>query len=275
MPDFSLSVIIPTYNRIETLPRAIDSVLAQTRRAEEIVVVDDGSSDGTQAFLAKAYPQIKVIVQNNRGVSSARNAGIQAATSQWIALLDSDDAWAPDKLEQQIAAIRDDPTMEICHTEETWIFRGKKREVAKDYRKQGGWIFDRCVLRCAISPSSAILRKSLLEEVGYFDESFPFCEDYDLWLRVSSQYPTLLVDAPLTLKHAGHGDQLSSNRALDHYRIRALDKILSSETLNVSQAEVALEEMLRKCQIYRRGLIKYGKTEELAVIDAIIQKHSA
>ncbi|NEQ68494.1 MAG: glycosyltransferase [Symploca sp. SIO2D2] len=274
MPDFSISAVIPSYNRIETLPRAIESVLAQTHPADEIIVVDDGSNDGTASFLQASYPQIKVITQANQGVSSARNRGIKASACQWVALLDSDDAWMPEKLAKQVTALRNSPDSLICHTEEKWIFRGNERPVAKEYRKRGGWIFEQSVERCSISPSSTVMSRSLFDELGYFDESFPFCEDYDLWLRITSRYETLLVSEALTIKHGGHPDQLSANRELDRYRIFALQKILESQSLSSDQIEIARTALLEKCAIYRKGLVKYGRDDELSLIDRIAEKHT-
>ncbi|MDH3694039.1 MAG: glycosyltransferase family 2 protein, partial [Gammaproteobacteria bacterium] len=111
-----ISVIIPAFNRAHTLVRALDSVLAQTHRVKEIIIVDDGSSDDTLKLLEHGYPQVTVLSQGNRGVSAARNVGIKAATTDWIALLDSDDEWLSGKLEAQVRALQAQPDKRLCHS---------------------------------------------------------------------------------------------------------------------------------------------------------------
>ena len=115
--QLTVSVVIPTYNRADTVPRAVQSVLAQTWPAKEIVVVDDGSSDNTREVLSGQGPQVKYVYQDNQGVSAARNTGIRAASGDLIALLDSDDEWEPWKLELQIAAFREFPDLLIVGTD--------------------------------------------------------------------------------------------------------------------------------------------------------------
>ena len=146
-----VSVIIPTFDRISVLPRALDSVLAQTRPAGEVIVVDDGSTDGTAELLERDYPGVTTIRQSNRGVSAARNAGLAAASGDWIAFLDSDDEWRPQKLERQLDALAasvpvradsDLPGTLVCHSDEIWIRNGRRVNPMKKHTKTGGWIFE-------------------------------------------------------------------------------------------------------------------------------------
>ncbi|MCZ6674891.1 MAG: glycosyltransferase [Verrucomicrobia bacterium] len=259
---FSVTVVIPTYNRRLTLTRCLDSVLAQTKLPVEIVVVDDGSTDGTAAWLRNSYPQVTLIEQKNQGVSSARNMGIRKATTDWIAFLDSDDCWLPEKLEKQAQALSENPEYQICHTEEKWIFKGKDRPVADLYRKKGGWVFKDCLPVCAISPSTVLIHREVFETVGLFDETLPVCEDYDLWLRICSRLPVLLVDEALIQKHGGHEDQLSAQRGLDKYRIQALRKILKGDQLSDENRKLAEVQLREKCDIYAKGLEKHGNLSE-------------
>ena len=141
--SFSISVIIPTFNRLNYLERAIKSVLNQTIKVDEIIVVDDGSNDGTSEFIRSKYPNLKYIFQSNRGVSAARNVGIAAAKSNWIAFLDSDDEWMPTKLEQQEKSIIDNPDIEFCHTNEIWIRNGVRVNQMKKHQKYVGNIFEK------------------------------------------------------------------------------------------------------------------------------------
>ena len=238
-----------------------------------MTVVDDGSTDGTTAWLNEAYPQVRLIEQRNQGVSAARNTGIRNASSEWIAFLDSDDVWLPNKLEKQMNLLMTHPDSRICHTEERWFYKGKERPVANNYRKKGGWIFKDCLPRCAISPSTAVIHKSVFNDVGLFDETLPACEDYDLWLRICSRMPVLLVDEPLIEKHGGHGDQLSAERGLDKYRIRALNKTLSEGRLSEVNKELAANQLREKCQIYSDGLKKHGKDVAAKQINKLAQRH--
>ena len=254
-----VSVIIPTYNRRGVLGRAIDSVLAQSRVPCELIVVDDGSTDGTADYIERAYPSLRFIRQAKRGVSAARNTGIGCAAGEWIAFLDSDDVWKPQKLERQWAAIKMGNTIKICHTEEQWMRDGKAVEVPKKFRKQGGWIFERSLRHCAISPSTVLIHRSVFEVVGLFDEALPVCEDYDLWLRITARYKVCLVDEPLIEKQGGHADQLSTSTwGLDRFRARALYACLQQVPLNEEQREAAREALVDSVQIVLKGARKHG-----------------
>lgn len=260
--QWAVTVVIPAYNRRFRIGRSIESVLGQTKAPQAILVVDDGSTDGTADWVRKTYPRVTVMEQKHTGVSAARNKGIENAATDWIAFLDSDDCWMPDKLEKQMRALSLNPGYRICHTEERWIYRGREKPVAVPYRKKGGWIFRSCLAVCAISPSTVVVHRKVLEEVGSFDESLPACEDYDLWLRITSRMPVLLVDEPLIEKHGGHRDQLSAVWGLDGYRIRALQKILRKGGLSVDQRLWTKEKLKEKCLVYAKGLEKHGKIEE-------------
>ena len=268
-----VTVVIPTYNRQSLLVRCIDSVLAQSKLATEIIVVDDGSMDNTERLMRSVYPKVTLLSQENQGVSAARNTGIRKAVTPWIAFLDSDDRWLPDKLEKQMEALVENAEYRICHTEERWIYKGKERPVAPDYRKKDGWIFSDCLPRCSISPSTALIHQSVFDEVGLFDESLPACEDYDLWLRICSRMPVLLVDEPLINKHGGHEDQLSAQWGLDEYRIRALEKILLEDHLSDGDRVKARAQIRKKGMIYAAGLEKYGKLDEAKIYKNLSQKY--
>lgn len=264
-----LAVVIPTFNRGRSIRRCLDSVYLQTRSPDEIIVVDDGSTDESTSGLAERYPSIQVIPQDNQGVSAARNTGIRAAQSKWIAFLDSDDVWLDTKCEKQLRALGDNPEYKICHTQERWIFQGKEKSVPRNYSKKGGWIFPDCLPICAISPSTTIVSRELLASVGLFDESLPACEDYDLWLRITSHHPVLLVDEPLIEKHGGHEDQLSNQRGLDFYRILALEKFLNSSHSNTEYREMVRKTLIEKCKIVIKGAEKSENTEVVARVRAI------
>jgi glycosyltransferase involved in cell wall biosynthesis len=258
-----ISVVIPTYNRASFLKEAIDSVLSQIYRDFELIVVDDGSTDDTPKLLLSYGKKIKVITKANKGPSSARNRGIKAAKGKWIAFLDSDDVWKPDKLEKQVQFIKENPDIKICQTEEIWIRNGKRVNPRKKHEMHSGWIYEQCLPLCIVSPSSVMIHGDVFEKVGLFDETLLACEDYDLWLRIAPHYPICLVREKLIVKQGGHADQQSHViSSLDLLRIKAMIKSLESGGLNESQYEAALLELNKKCRVYGNGCIKRGKKEE-------------
>lgn len=265
----TVSVIIPTYERAHVLGRALDSVVAQRRPADEVLVVDDGSEDET-AELVASYPGVRYERIVHAGVSAARNRGILLAESDWLAFLDSDDEWLPEKLDEQFAALEESPGHHLCHTDEVWIRDGRRVNPRRRHRKHGGRIFRHCLPLCAISPSSVLVHRTVFEEVGMFDEDLPACEDYDLWLRVTSRHPVLYVDRPLLRKYGGHDDQLSRRvPALDRYRIRALEKVLASGVLGDADRRAAAATLVGKIDVYRQGTAKRGRSQEVAALDEL------
>jgi len=257
-----ISVIIPTYNRSKTLPRALDSIFAQTHPAEEVIVVDDGSVDGTRELLTRHYPACRYLRQENQGVSSARNLGIAQASGEWIALLDSDDAWRPEKLARQIEALAAHEEVRLCHTEEIWIRNGIRVNAMRKHAKSGGRIFRQCLPLCVISPSSVLLHRSLFDAYGDFDTGLPACEDYDLWLRLCAHEEVLFIEQPLTVKYGGHEDQLSRQHwGMDRFRVAALEKLLQSTPLSGQDRQAVLQTLVEKTAILAQGAEKRGKTD--------------
>jgi len=269
-PD--ISVIIPAFNRAHTLPKALDSVLSQTLKPREIIVVDDGSTDETNAVLAN-YPGLCIISQDNRGVSAARNVGIEKAGGDWIAFLDSDDEWLSDKLEKQWDAICNDDKL-ICHTDEIWIRNGQRVNPMKKHKKFGGIIYERCLPLCVISPSSVMIHRSVFKDVGVFDESLEVCEDYDLWLRICAKYSVLFIDEPLIVKYGGHEDQLSRKYwGMDRFRVKALEKMMSFGALNDEDEKATVNMILQKCGIIINGMKKRGNNDEAEKWQSKIEKY--
>jgi glycosyltransferase involved in cell wall biosynthesis len=259
-----VSVIIPTFNRPQKVVRAVTSVLNQSLKDFEIIVVDDSSTDNTNMALSKYMASIRYIRHPvNRGVSAARNIGIKSSAAPWIAFLDSDDYWLSEKLYDQMEFIDRNPGTVACQTEEIWIRKGRRVNPKRKHKKSSGDIFKQSLKLCLVSPSSVILRRSLFEEVGLFDETLPAAEDYDLWLRISCRYPIYLIDKELVVKEGGHEDQLSKRfTGMDRFRIRAIAKVIESGILSSDQIRAAMEELSTKCRIYGNGCIKRGKVEE-------------
>jgi len=271
MPE--VSVVIPTYNRKEMVQEAVESVLSQTYQDFELIVVDDGSEDGTGEVLREKFGErIIYLYQKNQGVSRARNRGIETSRGKYIAFLDSDDLWLKKKLERQVQFMQQNPEAMICYTDEIWIRRGVRVNPKKKHAKHSGWIYPQCLPLCIISPSSVLMRRELLEEVGGFDPEFPVCEDYDLWLRVALRYPIHLIPEKLIVKRGGHPDQLSHRSwGNDIWRVRALLKMLQKE-LPPSWRKLTVAELHRKCSILISGFEKRGKHEEAAQYREIIRR---
>lgn len=252
-----ISVVIPSYNRAHTLQRALQSVLTQTSAAEEIIVIDDGSSDSTVELL-KNFPTVKLIQQNNKGVSAARNAGIRAATHEWIALLDSDDEWLPEKLSQIRQAQQLQPNSHLIHSNEIWIRKGVRVNPMNKHHKYGGHIFKHCLPLCVISPSAAVLHRNLFDQCGLFNENLPACEDYDLWLRICHRFAVTYLPEPLINKYGGHEDQLSRRHwGMDRFRIQALHDLMQLDTLTVEQRQLTQKMLVKKLKILLKGAVKH------------------
>lgn len=261
-----VSVIIPTFNRRAVVCDAVASVCAQRGADVEVVVVDDGSTDGTAAALADSFgPRIRVVRTENRGVAAARNLGIARTRGALIAFLDSDDLWLPGKLAAQVDFFTAHPQAEICQTEETWICNGVRVNPRAHHRKPNGEIFEASLHLCLVSPSAVMMRRHLFERAGGFDETLPACEDYDLWLRIGRDTPVWLIDRPLVVKRGGHADQLSRRFwGMDRFRVAALTRLLTQGHLDDRQHAAAVAVLTEKCAILAHGAARRGRHDEAA-----------
>ncbi len=259
-----VSVVIPTYNRLAFVRQAVASARAQRTARFEIIVVDDGSADGTAAALQPEFGAgIRILRTDNRGVAAARNLGVAASSGEFVAFLDSDDLWLPDKLLMQVAFFAAHPDAEICQTAETWIRNGVRVNPCAHHRKPSGDIFAPSLRLCLVSPSAVMLRRSLFERVGGFDESLPACEDYDLWLRVLRDTPVWLIDRPLVIKRGGHADQLSRRFwGMDRFRVAALARLLADGNLSEGRRRATLRVLAEKCAILANGAGRRGRHDE-------------
>jgi len=264
------SIIIPAYNRAKFLPRAVTSVLDQSYKDFELIIVDDASDDDTKEIL-KRFENIKIITnKTNRGVSYSRNIGIKNSSGQIIAFLDSDDEWKKDKLLIQADFFKNNPNCVIHQTDEIWIKNGKFLNKKEIHQKKQGFIFYDSLHLCLVSPSAVAVRKEVFDEVGYFDESFEVCEDYDMWLRITKKYSVCYSKEQAVIKYGGHDDQLSIKYlAMDRWRVKSMLKILKDE-FDKKVCEVAL----KKCEILLKGAKKHNNKEILDEFEPIFNELS-
>jgi len=259
------SVIIPTYDRADFLKIAALSVLSQSFKGYELLIVDDGSTDNTlETVKSLNNKKIRYFYQKNQGVSSARNKGIKEAKGKFLVFLDSDDRFRREKLEITYKYIKEYPGYKVFHTEEIWYRNTQLLSPKIHHKKPHGFVFSQALKLCCIGPSTAAIKKDIFEEIGGFDESMPACEDYDFWLRVTSKYPVFLIPEYLTIKQGGHSSQQSKKYpAMDKFRIYALQKLIKSGQLNEECRNLACNELKNKCSIYIKGAQKRKKTKEV------------
>ena len=201
-----VTAVIPAFNYARFLPRAIESVLSQTYREIECIVVDDGSTDNTSEVLARYQTRVRAIAQNNRGLSAARNTGIHAAAGEFIAFLDADDLWLPAKIAEQLAAFQAQPNLGAigCGAELVdaagvhirFLDYAQRHPVLHESWNQVSQ-FRAVALRqfwVSASGSGALIPKRTFEDVGVFDETLRAAEDWDMWLRIAAKYPIFNVD---------------------------------------------------------------------------------
>jgi glycosyltransferase involved in cell wall biosynthesis len=272
-----VTIIVPSYNRLIPLKNAIDSVFSQKYCQYQLIVVDDGSTDGTQEYvqgLTESNNVDYLLLPHSGLPGKVRNAGARLATGEYLAFLDSDDLWLPEKLSRQIAFFAECPEIPICHTREIWK-RGE-RIVSQDGQKhrRSGYIFPDALKKCVIGPSTALMRRELFEEIGGFREDLEIAEDYELWLRITARYPVGYIDEPLVIKQGGEPDQLSGKYGqIEIFRIKALLLNLEAGNFQGEQHELAAGELVRKCRIYVRGCEKRGKHEEARRYREIAQRY--
>lgn len=273
-----VDIIIPTYNRASLLSRAIDSVFKQTYPHWKLMIVDDGSTDGTEAILnnyQKLDARISSIKIEQSGVGHARNIGVEALDSEWICFLDSDDEWLPEKLQRQVEIAQENHFV-LIYSDENWIRDGLILKKKNFQQKSGGSLLLKSLEQCLIGPSTVMLKRSVFEEVGGFLRSHLVCEDYDLWLKITSLYEVHYIDQPLINKYGGHSDQLSTTtRAMDYWRVLSIDWLLKNRALSSEQQSYAIELLLKKAHILKQGFEKYQHREKAQKMDQFINCYLA
>lgn len=265
-----VSAIIPTHDRLDLLMEAIDSVRAQSYAPIELIVVDDGSTDGTWERLRAEPGMRRRRIDHTGRPGAVRNAGVAIATGDYLAFLDSDDLWLPDKLALQMELLRESPGIPIVHSRELWLRDGRPVSQAGQRHRRAGWLFADAVRKCIIGPSTVVLHRSVLRAVGGFREDLEIAEDYELWLRVTARFPVGYCDRPLVTKRAGHGDQLSERYGqIERFRIDALAPLVAAGHWAEPERSVARRELARKCLVHAAGARKRGRDAEAARYEAL------
>jgi glycosyltransferase involved in cell wall biosynthesis len=204
-----------------------------------------------------------------------RNRGAEAARGKYLAFLDSDDLWLPRKLELQTELMRKNTSCRISHTRELWVRNGKTVSQASQKHRRSGRLFKDSLVKCIIGPSTVMIERDLFQKNGGFREDLEIGEDYELWLRVTSKNDVAYLDRPLTVKRAGHADQLTSKYGyIEHFRIEALAALLAANYFHGENRKLAAAELSRKCTIYVAGAEKRGKFKEAEKYASLAMLHS-
>lgn len=277
MQSNKLSVIIPFYNRSYHLLQSVQSIFHQTAGNIELILVDDGSTDSSLNLACQQWeslcaqhpgkqsPLLSLRIPHSGMPGLVRNRGVAAASAPLIAFLDSDDLWLPNKLERQLPLHR---KFRVSHTRERWLRAEKHsqgfKEVSQktqEHQREGN-IFQDALWKCIMGPSTVIIEKSLFDYCGGFREDLEIAEDYEFWLRVSSQVHVAYVDTALVEKRAGMPGQNQLSERYDYiepFRVRALEALLgTANILSTRQRQMAWDILKTKTEIILRGARKRG-----------------
>ncbi|MFY9555299.1 MAG: glycosyltransferase [Blastocatellia bacterium] len=223
MPE--VSVIIPTYNSARYLSDAVDSVLAQTFKDFEVLVIDDGSTDDTQSVMSRYASPVRCIRQENRGVSAARNRGIEESRSRYIAFLDADDKWRRDKLDRQLAALANRRDCRACYTAFTIADSELVALEVNRSNRLGRALDDLLLVGNVIgTPSTVMCERSLFRETGNFDPALSQCADWEMWVRLAVISEFVYIDEPLVIYREHSGNMSRSAALLERDSLLVLEK---------------------------------------------------
>jgi glycosyltransferase involved in cell wall biosynthesis len=235
-----VSIIMPTHNRCDLLKNAIDSILNQTYKNYEIIIVDDASTDNTEEYINSLNLDKLVYIKNkeSKGASKSRSIGIRNATGQFIAFLDDDDEWLPTKLEEQVKKFSNNDNLGLVYTGVKLVFKDQNLSY-NTLPNLSGYVYKEMLMRNHIGVTPAVmLRKEVLEDVGLFDSNYPAREEYDLWIRVSEKWKIDYIKEPLLISYGRINlDRISSD--VNNYK-KAID-IMNQKYKN-DILELTLEE---------------------------------
>lgn len=251
MPE--VSVIIPTYNSARYLTQAVDSVLAQSFKDFEVLVIDDGSTDDTEAVMRRYGQPVRYIHKENGGVSTARNRGIAESRGRYAAFLDADDTWLPEKLERQLRALNENPGYRACYSAFTVCDCDLSPVQVRRSRRQGSVIEDLLSYGNVVgTPSTVLCERSLFEAAGGFDIEMSQCADWDMWVRLASHTEFLYLDESLAT-YRQHAANMSLNASLlERDSVRVLEKAFALPELT------AVQRSRRRTAIARNYMVLAG-----------------
>ncbi len=258
------SVVIPSYNRSELLVRAVLSVLNQTFKNFEIIIIDDGSDDDTQKKMASYInDQVRYFYQKNSGVSASRNLGVSHARASWICFLDSDDEWHEVKLKEHFDFISKNPSYLWHCTREIWVRNNKRVNQKRKHILTKTHQFEDSLVGCIIATSALCIHRQLLQKYHGYNPLFIVCEDYDLYLRLLVYFPIGIIDQYLVTRYGGHDDQLSTKYfGMDEWRVQTLEKILDLD-INPNKKEMVLNILKKKYEVLYLSYSKHGNLKSL------------
>ncbi len=282
-----VSVIIPTYNRLELLKKTVGSVRSQSFRDFEIIVINDGSSDGTAEWLTEQH-DIVGVNQPNSGIASSRNKGISASRGEWSAFLDHDDIWAPDKLETQVDFVRANPEVSMVAVKHVRL--GTKISRTGPWKWIKGDLFVKVFSESFIHTSSVMIRKDVLDKVGGFPTRYRFADEFDVWLKISKDYEIAFFDRPLVFirfydSNTSHNrigvrtdtyDILMSNYDPDRIPRKIFLRTLSDHDISFGRAYVNLGDFGTALKCFKSAAIRtplrarpwryYGKYKIISIL---------
>lgn len=281
----SISVVVPCYNAAPFVATTLRSVLAQELPPTEVIVVDDGSSDGSADMVAREFPDVRLLRQVNRGAAAARNAGVSASRGDWIAFIDADDYWTPIKLREQWARLQIEPGTRVAHSTfcgwwtevpepEPRHLAALQRRALDDNRWRGcnGWIYTNLLLDCIVWTSTVLMQRSLFDELGGFDTGLLIGEDYDLWIRASRVTPFAFLQRPHAL-YRKHPSSITSAPPADCYPARVVQNAIAKwgyqgpDGSRAEQGKVRRALASRWCSYAGMNVTagKYGRAREFGV----------
>ncbi|HEV2620225.1 MAG TPA: glycosyltransferase family A protein [Acidobacteriaceae bacterium] len=256
-----VSVVIPAYNCAAFLPQTLESVLAQTFTGWEIILVDDGSTDDTAAKIEPYLQHIRYIRQDNQGLPAARNRGIGEAQGEFIALLDGDDSWLPEKLEKQLPRF-EDPEVGIVYSDFSVRYsdgRFQNSYLANRPLACEGNVVESYVRSRFLFPSTMVFRRACFDQCGGFDEEMLASEDIELFARMCLRWKVARVDLPLAIRYEGEHNITSNHAKMSRFTILALEKILKKEpdiapsVRAVLHSELGLQHWWKGYDAFQRG----------------------
>ena len=260
----TVSVIIHTYNNEKFIAETVESVLKQTYNDYEIIVVDDGSEDGTRDALLPYMQKIRYHYKENGGIASAKNAGISLSNAEFIAFLDHDDLWVPDKLKIQMEHFNSNPQVGLVYAKYT-SFRNDKELRTKPEKGYSGWIFKELLSKSFIQTSTVVVRMECLNAVGPYDESFTLGDEYDMFLRVAKRFQCGFIDKALT-RYRVHDKNASKNDFLfDKENLRVFKKVYNSYTdldereKKILRKRIAMYSIKVAGSLYNQGQLEESK----------------